>query len=1012
MRRPAADRRPKQNLAEAALVRQLASSQPSVRGQGLGVGVPARAATGVADRLAEWLAALPPSAAAKALKSLVKEHPPLADLLGNIVEAAPYLRDLAGASPARFVRLLTRDPEKELAALLARLRRAAAAAQTRDPLMRVLRRMKAEAALLVALADIGGVWPLARITAALTDVAETALGAAVRHLLRDAAARGKLAAPDPRDPEAGCGLIVLAMGKMGARELNFSSDIDLMIFFDPRAPALPANVEPAPFFVRFARDLVKLLQERTADGYVFRVDLRLRPDPSSTQIAISTEAALDYYESRGQNWERAALIKARPSAGDLAAGDKLIRDLSPFLWRKYLDYAAVADVHAMKQQIHAYRGHGEIAVEGHNIKLGRGGIREIEFFVQTQQLIAGGRHGELRGRATVATLAALAAGGWIDAAARDELIAAYDFLRRTEHHLQMVADEQTHTLPSDPVALDQFARFLGFPGRDDFAAVLLAHLRAVERHYVRLFERAPDLLAQQQNLSFASPQGESETLDRLAEMGFRRPQEIAAAVHRWRAATYRALRGEQARANLVDLLPVIIDQFARAENPDAAFAAFDQFLAGLRAGGRFFSLLRQNPDLIRFIALTLGAAPRLADILAQNPHVIDSLIDPSFFGAAPDEQRLEAELAAALGEARGYEDVLDAIRLFGQERMFLIGARILSGSVAAEQAGAVYARLADVLIRAVHARVAADFAAVHGRIRGQETAILALGRLGAREMTANSDLDLIVVYDFDAEHPNSDGGRTLYGAQYFARFTQRLISALTVKTNYGMLYPVDMRLRPSGRSGPLATQIDGFIEYQEREAWTWEHMALTRARVVSGSPAFSARVEAAIHDVLCRKRDRRAIAEDVVEMRAAIAEEKGDADPWDLKYAAGALVDIEFIAQYLQLMHAAATPEILDVSTERMLEKAARLGVIAAADAAVLRPAVRLYHDLTQVLRLCLPGKFDPQATGAGVLGLLAHAADLPDFPALEAHVKETQRQVRQCFVRILGKGPRPDPSS
>ena len=310
------------------------------------------------------------------------------------------------------------------------------------------------------------------------------------------------------------------MGKMGAYELNFSSDIDLIVFFDPAAAALAPDLEPAQFYVRLTRDLVKLMQERTADGYVFRVDLRLRPDPSSTQIAISTGAALDYYESRGQNWERAALIKARPCAGDLAAGEKLIGDLSPFVWRKYLDYATVAEVHAMKRQIHAYRGHGEIAVEGHNIKLGRGGIREIEFFVQTQQLIAGGRHGELRGRSTVATLAALAAGGWIDAAARDELTAAYDFLRRVEHRLQMMADEQTHTLPSDPDALEKFARFLGFAGRDDFAESLLAHLRTVEQHYVRLFERAPALLARQQNLSFSTPEREGETLDSARADGF------------------------------------------------------------------------------------------------------------------------------------------------------------------------------------------------------------------------------------------------------------------------------------------------------------------------------------------------------------------------------------------------------------------------------------------------------------------------------------------------------------
>jgi glutamate-ammonia-ligase adenylyltransferase len=993
MRRPAASKRLKQTGDDAALIRRLSGALPRPSAQ-------------FSARVSAWLASLKANAAGKALKKIIQEHPPLARLLGGIAEAAPYLWELVQDDPARLVRLLGHDPDGVLASLLAKARSAAAQARTQDEVMRILRRMKAQAALLVALADIGGVWPVARVTGALTAVAETALGAAVRHLLREAAKRKKLLPPDPNNPEAGSGYIVLAMGKMGGHELNFSSDIDLMVFFDPAAASLARNFEPSQFYVRLTRDLVKLLQERTADGYVFRVDLRLRPDPSSTQIAISTEAALNYYESRGQNWERAALIKARPCAGDLVAGEKLLRDLAPFIWRKYLDYATIADVHAMKREIHAYRGHGEIAVEGHNIKLGRGGIREIEFFAQTQQLIAGGRHSELRGRATVATLAALAADGWIDAAARDALTAAYDFLRRVEHRLQMMADEQTHTLPSDPAALDVFARFLGFKDRDDFAGVLLTHLHTVERHYVKLFERAPEFLARQQHLSFATPDGEGDTLDRLAQMGFRQPQEVAAAVSNWHAGLYRALRGEQARGNLTELVPVIIDQFSRAENPDAAFMAFDRFLAGLRAGGRFLSLLRQNPELIRFVALILGVAPRLADILANNPHFIDPLIDPSFFGALPDEKRLTEELARALGETRGYEDVLDVIRLFGQEHMFLIGARVLSGSVSAEQAGEVFARLADVLLRALHKKVEDDFAATHGRIRGEKIAILALGRLGASEMTASSDLDLIVIYDFDQKKPNSDGKRPLYGAQYFARLTQRLISALTAKTNYGVLYPVDMRLRPSGRSGPLATQIDGFAAYQDREAWTWEHMALTRARVVSGPPDFAARVEAVIRKVLCRKRNARAIAGDVVEMRAAIAKEKGDADPWDLKYAAGALVDIEFIAQYLQLVHAAAMPEILDTSTARMLEKASRLGALKAENAAVLRPAVRLFHDLTQILRLCLPGAFDPKSASAGVLGLLARAADLPDFPALQAHVVETQRQVRECFVRILGKAP------
>jgi glutamate-ammonia-ligase adenylyltransferase len=316
------------------------------------------------------------------------------------------------------------------------------------------------------------------------------------------------------------------------------------------------------------------------------------------------------------------------------------------------------------------------------------------------------------------------------------------------------------------------------------------------------------------------------------------------------------------------------------------------------------------------------------------------------------------------------------------------------------------ARLADIVIRALHRRVVDGFTENHGRIRGQQIALLALGKLGGREMTATSDLDLIIVYDFDVDHPQSDGARSLYGSQYFARLTQRLISALSSPTNYGALYQVDMRLRPSGRSGPVATSIEAFKSYQETDAWTWEHLALTRARVVSGPPAFAARVEQVIRGVLCRKRDPAEIAADVVEMRHAIAKEKGDSARWDLKYVAGGLIDLEFIAQYLQLVHAAKSPEILDTTTARVFDKAWRLGLVSAEDADVLRPATRLYHDLTQILRLCLPGPFDPKTAGAGLLRLLCRAADLPNFATLDAYVADTQHKVRASFTRILGKTP------
>ncbi|MBI2713678.1 MAG: bifunctional [glutamine synthetase] adenylyltransferase/[glutamine synthetase]-adenylyl-L-tyrosine phosphorylase [Rhizobiales bacterium] len=954
-------------------------------------------------RVTEWLAGLP-AGEAKPLKARLVDHNTVNTLLASLAENSPYLWELASHEPQRLLRLLDCDPDRHLAGLLAEHGRAAATTADETQAMRLLRRMKAEAALLIALADIGGVWPVMRAARALSELADSAVDAAARFVLADAARAGRLTPKDKTQPQLGSGYIVLAMGKMGAFELNYSSDIDLIVFYDSAAPALPADAAPAALFVRLTQRLVKLLQERTADGYVFRTDLRLRPDPASTAIAISTAAAVSYYESAGQNWERAAMIKARACAGDIAAGEAILNGLAPFVWRKYLDFVALADVHAMKRQINAYRGHGAIAVEGHNIKLGRGGIREIEFFAQTQQLIAGGRNPALRDRDTLTTLDKLEQDLWIDAGARDDMKAAYCFLRTVEHRLQMMNDEQTQTLPAERADLERFARFLGFADRDAFATVLLGHLEKVQHYYARLFEKAPS--ADRPALLFPGDADDHKTLDRLSELGFRAPLEASSIVRQWLAGAHRSLKGDAAREHLRELLPVLLEHLARTDNPGASLVLFDRFLANLLGAARLLSLLRQKPDLIALITLILGTAPRLADTLARNPQVMDALVDPSFFGSLPDDDELGRRLNAALAQSRYDEDLLERIRMFGLEYMFLIGVRILSGTVTARQAGEAFARLADAVIRAVHGAVADNFAATHGHMRDEETAVLAMGKLGGREMTATSDLDLILVYDFDGQHPESDGRRSLYGAQYFARLTQRLINALTAQTNYGALYDVDMRLRPSGRAGPLATQIGGFTSYQETEAWTWEHMALTRARVVSASPVFGARVERVIHGILQRPRDAALIAGDVVEMRAAIAKEKGDGERWDLKYVAGGLVDLEFIAQYLQLVHAHRLPDILDTSTARVLDKAWALRVLAVEDAEILRPAVQLYHDLTQILRLCLGGPFDAKTAGAGLLRLLARAADVPDFATLDVTLIETQAKVRESFVRILGKAP------
>jgi [glutamine synthetase] adenylyltransferase / [glutamine synthetase]-adenylyl-L-tyrosine phosphorylase len=951
-------------------------------------------------RVADWLAELEPKQS-EALDELL-DHPFAKAVLLGIAEYSPYLFDLVRADAARLIRLLQCEPESHLAALIETTSREVFAAAGETEVMRLLRRMKSEAALLIALCDIGGVWPVMGVTAALTELATASVQSGLRYLLRQETVRGRLSPQKPDRPEADSGLFVLAMGKMGAGELNFSSDIDLIVFFDPEPPTLAKDIEPQPFFVRVTQALSRLLQQRTSDGYVFRVDLRLRPDPSSTQVAMSTDAALHYYEREGRTWERAAMIKARPCAGDLWAGEAMIADIAPFVWRKHLDFAALADVHDMKRQMQTYRGQSEIAVEGHNIKVGVGGIREIEFFAQTQQLIAGGRHAELRVRPTLEALEVLATSNWITYQARTELSTAYEFLRRVEHRLQMVADEQTHSLPGEVDDVERFARFFGYDGRAAFAEDLLGHLNIVQGHYSKLFEGDPTGTAKLPAVDFAAGPEDQRLLKHLATLGFEDPGAVAQTVRQWLAGEYRVFRTESTRSAFAEFIPALIEELAHAEEPNRAVAAFDRFLQALQRGGRLITLLGQNRDLVALVALVLGAAPRLGDMLARQPQLMDGLIDPRFFGAMPDQKQLSERLALTLMDAHSYEEFLDRLRLFGQESLFLIGTRILSGTVSAQQASTAFADVAEGIVHTVHGLVTERFAAQHGRIKDQQTAIIAMGRLGSREMTASSDLDLILLYDFDAEQPDSDGERSLQGAHYFSRFTQRLISAFTTRTNYGVLYEIDMRLRPSGRAGPLASHVKSFAEYQEHEAWTWEHMALTRARVISASPAFRQRIEGIIRDVLTRPREPLGITADVADMRRAVALEKGENDLWDLKYAAGGLTDIDFIAQYLQLIYAHEKPDILDVSTLEVLDHAERLGVLERSAADILRSAARLYHDLTQILRLCVNERFNPETAGEDLLRLMARAGDAPDFSSLQARVKETQAEVRRVFRAVV----------
>ncbi|GLS32941.1 glutamate-ammonia-ligase adenylyltransferase [Mesorhizobium albiziae] len=924
-----------------------------------------------------------------------------ADFLGAVFNLSPFMRDCARRQPEMLDRLFDVALEDRLQQVRAAIGQCASAADVSEAsLMKDLRILKTEAHFLIALSELSGEATTEMTVGRLADLADACVGAAVDFLLGDAHSQGKLKLPDPKNPATDSGWIVLGMGKLGAHELNFSSDIDLIVFVEPGAPAITDPFESVDLFARLTRRLVRILQDRTEHGYVFRTDLRLRPDPGSTPLAIPVEAALNYYEGRGQNWERAAMIKARPVAGDIEAGQAFLRELLPYVWRKYMDYAAIADVHSIKRQIHAHKGHGEIAVKGHNVKLGRGGIREIEFFVQTQQLIAGGRFRELRGRETVPMLKALEAHGWITAEARDALIAQYWFLRSVEHAIQMVADEQTHTLPDDDEGIERIARMLGFAGGEAFEAAFRKSLQLVERHYAALFETAPQLSAGVGNLVFTGDVDDPDTLRTLANLGFQRPSDICRVIRGWHFGRYRATQSAEARERLTELTPALLGAFGQTKRADEALMRFDEFLAGLPAGIQLFSLLQSNPALLKLLATVMGAAPRLAAIITRRPHVFDGLLDPLLLSELPDRAYLAARLKAFLDGMVLYEEILDRLRIFAAEQKFLIGVRLLTGSIEPARAGRAFSDLADLTIGAALDAVADEFAARHGKVPGGRVVILGMGKLGSRELTAGSDVDLILLYDHDEDAEESDGEKPMAPSHYYSRLTQRLIAAVSAPTAEGVLYELDLRLRPSGNKGPVATHFSAFSKYQRNDAWTWEHMALTRARAVAGDERLAAAVETEVEEILALPRDRAKVAREAAEMRAMIEKEKPPHDKWDLKLIPGGLIDLEFIGQC-----AALTGQISGVSRATGThEQLARLAP-EMADAQIRHELVEahaLYSALTQMIRLCLTGAFEPEDVPPGLSDLLVGTSDLPDFRVLEAHVQETARKVRSDFDLLL----------
>ena len=810
-----------------------------------------------------------------------------------------------------------------------------------------LRRAKRRMALLVALADLGGVWTLEEVTAALSELADRAVRAALAAALERERARGRL----PEDD----GAVVLAMGKLGAGELNYSSDIDLICLFDRSRHAPSDYMEIRAALVRAVRAMTRTLSEPRADGFVFRVDLRLRPDPSVTPVILPMDAAERYYESLARTWERAAYVKARACAGDLAAGRAFLDGLRPFVWRRHLDFAAVEDVHAMVRRIRDHRGdHGAIQAPGHDLKLGPGGIRAIEFIAQAHQLLFGGRDERLRVRGTLDALARLAEAGHLPGDAAAELSQDYCALREAEHRLQMVRDAQTQTMPTAPDELDRQARLHGEAHTPAFLARLTARLERVERWSAR-------------------------TIGPAQRTGPRPPVDVP---ERW--ASYPALRSARARDGFERIAGPLMERIGRAPRPEEALAVLDRFLAGLPAGAQLFALFEANPPLMDLVVDIASSAPGLARHLSRNAGVLDAVIAGGFFASWPREGALTDELAAAMAREADHEARLDAARRWANEWRFRVGVHHLRGLICGDTAGAQYAEVAGAVLRALLPVVEADLALRHGAAPGRGAVVVGMGSLGAGWLHAGSDLDVILLYDAHGS-AESAGRRPLPARTWYARLAQSLVTALTAPMAQGRLYEVDMRLRPSGRQGPVATSIEAFREYQRDEAWTWERLALTRARPVAGGDAMAGRVEALRAEALARPIPPGTLARDVRDMRDRLARARPMAGAWDVRSGPGGMRDVELFGQARALREgfaARATPD--------------QLG-----EPGSLRRTYELQRRVRAAEALLAPDGFSPEAVGQGGTAMLLRETGLDDTDALRDRLAE----VRECAAAEIDAG-------
>jgi len=897
---------------------------------------------------------------------------PFRDLVCGVAGCSPYLRGLLTSEKD----WLSSVAEVDCAEVIPSLLRDLKGADDPDRLAGNLRRAKRRVALFVALADTGALWSLGEVTHALTTFADHAVDVTLKSLLAQEIARDRLPGCTADDLDDACGLVVLAMGKMGAFELNYSSDIDLIVLFDETRHT-QANFETIRTrFIRATRRMSRILSDVTAEGYVFRTDLRLRPDPSVTPVCLPFGAAERYYESLGRTWERAAYIKARACAGDIAAGEAFLKNLTPFVWRKHLDFAAIEDAHNMRLRIREHKGlGGPIQLEGHDMKLGRGGIREIEFFTQTRQIISGGRDPDLRERGTIDGLRALTNKGWVSGEVSESLSKAYVEHRTIEHRLQMLGDAQTHKLPGNEAGFARLAAFCGACDVAGFRAGITARLERVHTLTESFFA------------STGSPASRDVEISR----------QMRETVENWRR--YAAFRNARAREIFRRLQPDILARVQATVDPEETLRQFDRFLSGLPAGVQLFSLFCSNPHLIDLLVDICGSAPGLARYLSHNAQVFDAVLSGAFFEPLAGADTLGDMLSRHLVQFDDYETKLDAARRWMKENHFRIGVQHLKSMIDSSQAARHYSDLAQAVLQALLPVVRAEFSRRHGSIRDSSFAVVGMGSLGAQSLSATSDLDLIVIYDARGDAP-SDGVKPLATSVYFARLTQALLTALSSPMSDGRLYEIDMRLRPSGRKGPVAISLERFTHYQRHDAWTWEHLALSRARAVAGDTLLCQRVERVRRDVMAMPREAAKTLTEVTDMRArlgAAADPRRVDDMWETRLGRGRMLDIELLAQSMALLTGSPARDVL-----AQLSLGVEAGWFDTDEREGLLHAYKHLSSLRQIGRLMVKGRFSPEVLGEGGKERLLAETGASDMIGLENLLQKdrlrVQNVVERCF--------------